>query len=307
MIEAYFELNLQNGQKLAYEENNKFLFTYKDVSVYLKGDKDLINDSENITFYTSVMPNSNESFEIIKQIFNNVILNLIRHNASISLKNGNFERFEPNCIEIYKFINIKEVDKKESLKPQVEILGFFRSYQLDFDKVEEYAITKEISDAIFLKMYSDLLFWNREIPQFMYNSIIRACFEKLIPVKEYKNDEELEIIDMAKLFIYERYKDSPFCSSVLRSLDVMREKSKNQKVRELIENHVKDKTKLKEYKKLISENQKHRGLESHEFSEKVVKPIWVDHVFYTVLHDICLNGFKDSTTGIKNSFVESEE
>lgn len=299
MIEAYLKLKLQNGQKLYYEENVIKIFTYKEISVYLKGDKDLIKNSENITIYTDGMPNSQESLENIKQIFNNVILELIRNNASISFKNGNFEKYEVDCLEIYKFINIKELEKTEIPKMQIEILGCNRMYKLDFNKIKEYTFTKEISDAIFLKMYSDLLYWNREIPHFMYNSIIRAGFEKLIPAKEYKKDEELEIIDMAKLFISERYKDNPFCKNVLQSLDVLREKSKNQKVRELIEKHIKDKTKLKDYKKLIGENQKHRGRESHEFSEKVVEPIWVDHVFYAVLHDICLNGFKNNNDADK--------
>lgn len=174
---------------------------------------------------------------------------------------------------VWKYINLL-ILKNLINNAQIEILGCNRMYKLDFDKVKEYSFTKEISDAIFLKMYSDLLFWNRDIPHFMYNSIIRAGFEKLIPVKEYKEPEELEIIDMAKLFVSERYKDSPFCDNVLQSLDNIREKSKNQKVRDLIENHVKDKTKLKDYKKLIRENQEHRGRESHEFSKKKIEPIW---------------------------------
>lgn len=62
-------------------------------------------------FGTDAMPNSQESLENIKQIFNNVILELIRHNASVSFKNGNFEKYEADCLEIYKFINIKELDK----------------------------------------------------------------------------------------------------------------------------------------------------------------------------------------------------
>lgn len=293
MIEAFLELELKNDQKLFYEEKSKQLFCYKDISVYLKGNKELISESDTVIFYTSPMLNNKENLENIKQIYNNIFLELIRKSVSFTYGSGNFEEYDVDCIELYKVISIRELNNP-NLAPTIKIGNWQKKHELNFNDIRNYTFTREISDAILLKIYSDLLFWNNEIPKYMYNSIIRAGFEKLIPIKEYKNDEELEIIDMAKLFISERYKDSPFCPNVLQSLDNIRKKSKNQKVRELIERHVKDKTKHNEYKKLIRKNQEHRGFESHEFSEKEVELILVDHIFYTVLHDICLNGFKNN-------------
>ena len=42
-----------------------------------------------------------------------------------------------------------------------------------------------------------------------------------------------------------------------------------------------------------------KGSESHDFSEKKVEPNWIVYVFYTVLQDICLNGFKNSNIADK--------
>lgn len=129
MIEAFLELELKNDQKLFYEEKSKQLFCYKDISVYLKGNKELISESDTVIFYTSPMLNNKENLENIKQIYNNIFLELIRKSVSFTYGSGNFEEYDVDCIELYKVISIRELNNP-NLAPTIKIGNWQKNMNL---------------------------------------------------------------------------------------------------------------------------------------------------------------------------------
>lgn len=288
MININISVKLLNNAYLEFETKEIKLFEIDNYPVYIKGNKEKISESENLIFYSNGFSQNEDYIKYAKEIFNNILMELIRCKIPFRLDPygyGNLDLYDNNCCEIHR--NIQIIDSNNETENIGVELNALRSGCTRFriNRVRNINMNKPLEKAIIIKNFNAFISSTDHLNNYVENTLNRAIVEKLMNKGGEKDISEVEILKEVDEFLESRYKETnnEMYEKIKKDLNYYKMKSKNERAVDLIRKYGTRSENGKYETKVMNNINANRGIEIHEYSESEIISEWPDQIIFDIL------------------------